>query len=652
MRAKTTVLLSLIALLFMIMLGCSSGGDGPARGVWIGMPNATLPAGFSTMAGMIVDSNGLPAQNVAVNLLSGSLLIASTTTDVDGRYQLVAQTGTYTVSVVKDGYATVEQSVSLVADEIAAFNTVISSTIGIISGEITSQKTGEYLAGVSLKVESVTTPLLEINPIITEATGTYRFTLPPGSYKLTATLSGYASQSVDITLAALQTVKQNFALSRTSSVVFGRITDQAQNPQKDAFVRFVSADGTKPGAEVTTGDNGQYSFNLMAGTFNITVIKSGFNKHESSVAVVVDTEINRDIELIPPSTPVNLIGTVLLNTTDEPLANIPVNLVRDGELLASSLTTSEGKFIFQEYTAGMYYIGLADNSVSYNPATYVVHILNDGTLSPEAPNLYLSAKIMGEDDSLVYHKLATGTVYDMFTKAPMQYVTCSIKGVGSTVTDLKGYFEFKNLLPGSYELSLARNGWSTLTTNFTVRITAADPTKTEILPADLTFTMSQSPEIDRGSVAGRYVDETTGAGENDLIVRIYTFREVTKTITIGGVDKEVTEWTLFSPTPGSVVSTKTGNGALDFDTAGSFRLEHIEPSTLPKENPADEIAGYLVYVGDGYSTLSTVASSWNGNGYDWWLPDPNTVGVKHIWSYVKVKPNTTTYLHNYDQPNE
>jgi hypothetical protein len=669
MQHRTVFLMLLAITLLAIMVGCSSGGSA-ADGGWTGLPGASIPVGDATVAGLITDQNAQPAASASVRLMSGSKITASTLTDRDGRYQMVAKAGSYTIAVEKEGYASVTQNINLPENEVIPFNTVISSDIGVVYGEVTNSKNGEKLAGVSLQVVSTTNPLLEISPVITDKIGTYRLSLSPGTYEITATLDGYDTASASITLAALQTFPKNFELSRTSGRLFGRITDQAQTPQKDAFIRVVSVDGNLPGAEATTADDGQYSFYLLEGKYNISVTKSGFNKYETDtpIDIVADTEKNKDIQLIPPSEPVALIGEVILNTTDEPLANISVDLTRNGEFLESTLTTPEGKFIFQNHSAGMYSIGLAKNSQNYNPATYVVHILDDGKLSPEEPRLYLSAKVLGEDETIIYHPLATGTVSDAFTGAPLQYVDCSIKGVGATFTDNNGKFSFANLVPGTYELTLARNGWQTFVTNFTVRLKTNNASETEILPSLLNFSMSQSPEIDRGSVAGRYVNETTGDGVDGLIVRIYKCRLEERKVTIGldpegvPIQEDVAEWTLYSAAPSAVVSTRTDRTDETIDTAGSFRLEHIEPSTLPQTNPADEVAGYVVYVGEGTSHLEGIPwYPYDDDGdpntsppeYVWYRPGSSIEpgAFRHRWDFVKVKPNTTTYLHNYDKPN-
>lgn len=437
----------------------------------------------------------------------------------------------------------------------------------------------------------------------------------------------------------------------------GVITDEIGQPVENVYVRMLSASMLVESA--VTDSTGRYQIAVPAGNYSLSIQKSGYKAitEEYSLAANEVTVYSPSlIAIVTPKAPIsaNLIGAVLLNTTDELLPNISAKLFKDGIFQASSITTPEGKFIFQGYPAGIYEISLAENSASYNPATYVVHILDDGTLSPVAPKLYLSAKILGEDETIVYHTLATGTVFDVFTKAPLQYVTCTIKGFGSTVSDLNGYFEFRNLLPGTYELSLARDGWSTLVTNFTVRITSANPDKTEILPSPMEFYIAQSPEIDRGSISGRYVDETTGLGVNNLIVRLYACRLETREVTVGSGPRQISEWTLYSASPVPVVSTKTGPDNSGLNTDGTFRIEHIEPSSLTEQDPSRETAGYVVYVGSGFSGLAGV--EWKPDvksEYTWYLPGTSTdggVSFKHKWINVKVKPDTTTYLHNYDLP--
>ena len=112
----------------------------------------------------------------------------------------------------------------------------------------------------------------------------------------------------------------------------------------------------------------------------------------------------------------------------------------------------------------------------------------------------------------------------------------------------------------------------------------------------------------------------------------------------------------FNATPTPVVSTLTGrSGGSSTSASGSFRLEHIEPSTLPEDNPADEIAGYVVYVGRAGPPVpmlrGATATACLQNRYIWYRPDVTSPGFLHLWTFVKVKPNTTTYLHNWDAPN-
>ncbi|EKD81189.1 MAG: hypothetical protein ACD_39C01920G0002, partial [uncultured bacterium] len=248
MRNKTTILLSLFAVICMVIIGCSSGSNSSlSGGNWVGLSGASATVNYATLTGIITDENGQPLENVYVRILSASMVTDSAITDSTGRYQISMPSGAYTVTIQRNGYASIIEEVVLADDEVRVYSTSIS------------------------------------------------------------------------TVAA-------------------------------------------------------------------------------------------------PTEPVNanIIGTVLLNATSEVLPNITVALTKDGKALATTTTTTEGKFIFQNYTTGMYSVALSDAEKKYVPTTYVIHILNDGKLSPELPKLYLSARTIEEEDTEVYFDKVTGTIYDDF----------------------------------------------------------------------------------------------------------------------------------------------------------------------------------------------------------------------------------------------
>ncbi|MDQ3516315.1 MAG: TonB-dependent receptor, partial [Gemmatimonadota bacterium] len=80
---------------------------------------------------------------------------------------------------------------------------------GTVTGRVTDVETGEPVA--STTVRAVGTQ----SGTITRADGSYRVSLPAGSYELRATFIGYSAQQQRVVIAAGQTVTQDFSLRRT-----------------------------------------------------------------------------------------------------------------------------------------------------------------------------------------------------------------------------------------------------------------------------------------------------------------------------------------------------------------------------------------------------------------------------------------------------
>ena len=95
---------------------------------------------------------------------------------------------------------------------------LIAQTTGTVEGAITDQS-GAPLPGVSIELSS---PSLQgVRTAVTSADGRYRFpSVPPGAYKVTATLSGFGKvqKNATVTLDSTATVNLSLSLSTTAEV--------------------------------------------------------------------------------------------------------------------------------------------------------------------------------------------------------------------------------------------------------------------------------------------------------------------------------------------------------------------------------------------------------------------------------------------------
>ncbi|MBP7635499.1 carboxypeptidase regulatory-like domain-containing protein [Candidatus Ozemobacteraceae bacterium] len=642
-RSMVVGVLSVIVLV-VVMAGCNSGGRSGSDGSWNGLPTV---AGFEEIVeGKITDAAGQPVSGATVAFLQGETLVKSTTTGSDGTYQVLLVPGSYTVRVSQTGYASVDQAFVVSIGGSNASNMVISSTVGTLNGTIRDSKSQIGIASVSVKVVSLTTPSLQISSVQTNSEGTYRFALATGSYVVSADKTGYSSASHTVTITSNTTTSQDFFLIPNGSSLSGLVSDKEGTPLKEVLIRAVLTSGKGSPADVETGDDGKYSLYLGSGTYTLTLSKSGFGQQQ--VTLVVGSNDDRVMDFVLGAS-ATIAGTVKLTTTQEALANISVEIYLNGtDAKGIATTTSSGEFAFESLSPGSYEIRLGKGSQLYGAATYTVQILVDGTLIPEEPQLYLAPKILNTGE--YFFESASGTIVDSFSGAPLQYVTCDLKGYGSTITDLNGRFEFKKLIPATYELTFAKPGWETLIVSFVVNPSGTVP---KINPTTLSYQMVQTQPSDVGAIAGRFVDESNGEGVSDLIVRVYRQRAETRPITVQtGVDdagnptygvEDYTAWELKADSP--VVSTKTASPTSGVvNTVGTFRIEHLLPTTDDEK--------YLVFVGIGSSFVTTqngtLAADFSNPKQVWIVENPNNVNRRHSWSLVDVKENTTTYLQNFN----
>ncbi len=180
-----------------------------------------MVGGTGSISGTVSGAGGKPLGDVSVTV-GGLAKAASTETltagDV-GAYTIsgLPTPGTYAVTFTLPGYVSQTLGVTLSSNGLATgLNVTLISALGQIQGTVRSSSTGAALPGVAV---SVTNGAQQQQTLTASSPGGgYSLAqLPPGTYSVTYTLSGYASQTALIRLKAGQTRIQDIALSPTSA---------------------------------------------------------------------------------------------------------------------------------------------------------------------------------------------------------------------------------------------------------------------------------------------------------------------------------------------------------------------------------------------------------------------------------------------------
>jgi hypothetical protein len=172
---------------------------------------------------------------------------------------------------------------------------VVATPVGIIAG-IVKDASGNPIGGVTVTCSNYANT--------THANGSYRLSnVLAGNYTVTASKNGYQTSSqTSIRVVAGQTTNLNFTLTPlpTTGHITGTVTDANGNPIEGAQV-------TAGSNSASTNATGDYSIELAAGTYNVTVSADGYqSSSETDVHVVAGATTTVDF-MLKPNEPLNIL---------------------------------------------------------------------------------------------------------------------------------------------------------------------------------------------------------------------------------------------------------------------------------------------------------------------------------------------------------
>lgn len=535
----------------------------------------------------------------------------------------------------------------------------IASASYQISGLVKTAKSNQPLANVRVLLTREGTTLTETSTTTAEGKFFF-FDRTPGFYeiKIEANTVYHEARSYirilpdgtvspEEVLILLEEIVDPDESKRTYTVI-GNIKNRAAPEESVPFVLVeLYQNSTLLSVQQSSSDGGFLLENLKAGQYRLAFAKGSdqFQFRDDVVFEILTTGV------IAP--PVNLVfldpkeiqvkysitGQVVLGTSNEPLTGIQIELWKDaisGLPIKSTFSTGEGRFTFTNLGPGLYFTRVGSNQTTYRVRDdYIIQISEDGTISPEDSLIKLSKDLSGLQAFIELK----GFIRDAFTGAPLEYVTINLKGFGNVLTDRYGYYFFKDIPVGTYDLEMTKPGFSPLSVSIQV-LKDENTGNLVTLPGTLDYFMIYNQESDKGSIAGRAVNPDDGTPLPDKMVRVYRMAEVTKEKVL--LDANSNQYTIsetrWEISTELLVSTRTGSGLGDYDDSGTFKITHLDPGY------------YLVYIGETNSKPVFKQVNYLYPGEIYWTEEEQFLnGLRiHSWSRVKVTANTTTYLSTYD----
>ncbi len=218
-------------------------------------------------------SDGVGIAGAAVTCPCGG-----TTTDSTGTYKIPnLATGTVRVRASAPGFGDAEAGAFLRPGETETISLALPLRSGTIAGKVTSAWTGAALAGATVAFSGGSTS--------TDANGNYSFTsVASGTYTLTATKTGYVSNSITVLLSAGATATANIKLA-TGGQITGKVVNSSGTAISGAAIRFrggmVATDKT-----VLTNSSGVYNSGWIAiGLYSVEASKTGFTTQTATINI-------------------------------------------------------------------------------------------------------------------------------------------------------------------------------------------------------------------------------------------------------------------------------------------------------------------------------------------------------------------------------
>lgn len=446
----------------------------------ITVENVQLTPNGGTITGTVTDSvSTLPISGATVQVLDGTTVIQTVTTNGSGVYSADnLAPGQYTVNASATGYQTESRGASVTAGGTTTENFALDPLPGEIAGTVTDSVTTNPIDGALVEVYSGPTLVGFAN---TDVNGDYSIpSLAPGSYTVTASATGYQSETVGASVTSSTTTTVDFALDPSPGIISGIVTDADTTlPISGASVTVYS--GTNIVGSAFTDSNGFYEVaDLNPGGYVVNASASGYQAQGKGAIVLAGNTSTVDFALVP--IPGEISGTVTDAVTTNPIPGATIQVFRGVIPIASALTDSSGN-----YTIG-----------NLAPDSYTVLASASGYQS-DSKGAIVSSGVTTTVDFALQPDPGTiaGTVTDAVTTNPILGATVRVYSgqtlEGTATTDVNGDYSITGLAPGVYTVEASATDYQSASQGASV-------------VSNVTTTVDFALDPDPGAIEGTITD--------------------------------------------------------------------------------------------------------------------------------------------------
>jgi len=472
-----------------------------AQNVTVPPARSNLDFAFSTghrIVGLVLDGRGAAVADAQVQIvgtaMSGQSVSITVSSMSCGAYQVVAPSGTYTLTVSHPGFAgPAMQSVTLPPEQI--WLNVTLGDLATISGTV-RDNADHPVAGASIVAANHAGSYFAHS----DANGNYRLSVQPGTYRLSAAHPDYADVPDQVVSVPPGRADVNLTFS-PQYPVRGRVRDGSGAPIPFALVLAETVACGVTIGPVQADATGTYTLTLPAGDY---AIRSSKDSHAATQIQWLTVSGPADgIDFTIPLPMHYTLSGIVRDGNGQPLAGAAVNAWTCGQPGSSTTTLYDGSYSL-ELTAGAYTILAAKTGYS-----------------AQSRSVAISADRGNIDFALPLSPLASAyTVYGYVTgnnSLPIgnAYVRIANEGTSdSSWTGNCGLYRLTVNQPGVYVIQAGASGYATSLSRTIVLPPSRPDVDVALLPDSTPrYTVSGNVRDDRGQpVAGSDVQVCSDDG--------------------------------------------------------------------------------------------------------------------------------------------
>ena len=261
---------------------------------WDPVPGA-LSYDISLFERLVDDGFSTDLQVFAANTSNTSLSIPARQVLRRGLYRW------FVIANDREGAASVSETASFRYD----------TPMGKFTFETRSATDGEELFGVTVSVRSTDGGYSPANPFVNRTSVSFSDSLSVGSYEFRASKDGYADVTVPVVIRANERTQVPISMPPLPARIIGQVVDGDNAPVQNADVTLTEVVSGEQFTAVTSS-NGVFSADLVPGTFEIRVTKTGYRPAAPiTVSVAEDQTVSLPEPLVIIDDEVSLSGRVV-----------------------------------------------------------------------------------------------------------------------------------------------------------------------------------------------------------------------------------------------------------------------------------------------------------------------------------------------------